>query len=357
LRSIKPKQFMDKIRVIISFLSRITAVALILYVELVSCSNAKAQCSVAIVNMSVSAGASKCGFQEFVQSSPPLNKYYLVETYAASASVSYYLCTAGSPGTVKYTYKENDTYTEDPNECTNSANYSGSANFTWNLNLIGEGAGSESGNLDSTTGEWDAGGGAATSDGYEFILSLEEDDYIGAFTGTSSTTPTTQASTTTGSYSWMPGGGDGENFTVSDNAFTILSDEYTDQILRQVMIGKLPPYPPDLVTNWPSGSGTAFYSLAGDHASCSGGKMKYKFYLCPQYSAGQSYKITWKQITTYPGTNTPPSIAGMSETITASGSPDGTYGAEHDVDVPQVPSSIYEADPIVTSIKGGGGGN
>ena len=311
----------------------------------------QAQCTPVIQNVSVSASQSKCGWTGCVTNSPPV--YYLINTYteSVSASETEYNSGAGSPVSddKKCSLTEKHIQTENPTNCTSSDSWSGTANYSDNQYPT------EGGSLyayggsitNASTGDWDPGG-------FEAALLCEDfsADFLSVTDTPICTATTSGDDTTAGSETEGIG-------TFTSKTLTGLSKEYTDTMLRGLMMSELPAYS----TNWSEGGGTAFYSLSCDHVNAAGGKMKYRFFLCSLASSqkGQSFKIKWKEVTTYPsdcsGSNSPPSIVKKTQTVTADGNPNGMYTPEMEVDVPATPSSITETDirplePIPSSPPG-----
>ena len=304
--------------------------------------------------MSTSGAAEKCGFTECETSNPA--KYFLVSTYAASTTASQYEYTIVSPGlTEKYSYKENDVTIEDPIGCTNSTVYSGNVSYTLSGDI--NGSVNYSGSLDAVTGEWNGDGDLAEMFGSDLLDDLSTSI---SETGTNICTSTTSGNTTTGSGSYSSESILIYQGSLNATAQTGLSKEFTDDMLMQKLKANIPPYPPDVEANWSPDPATAFYTIDANHFSCTGGKMKYKFFLCAQVSMakGQTFKLTWQQVTTYPN-NTAPLTSDMSEQVTGNGDPSGMYSSIHEVDVPGTPSSITETggdiEPMSQSPPGSSG--
>jgi hypothetical protein len=307
-------------------------------------------CGPIIESMSVSTNAQKCGFTEFIPSSPP--KYYLMSTYAASASSSLSSWNNCPPISAFshdiYSYSEKDVSTVDPLSCATTNVYSGTVTFTL-FTLTGIFT-NYNANLDPITGAWSDGG-----------VTVGRGNSLWVWAGWASITTTTNLTSTISGLASV-----GITFPILENfcgqiitgkgnrsAETGLSQEFTDDMLRQKLIGNLPPYPSDDPTNWVTNNcGTAFFTMDTNHYSCTGGSLKYRFILCKEISQqkGQSFKLKWKQVTTYPGTTNPPAITKMNEVVTGNGDPKGMYSSEHDVGVPDSPSAITETEWTIRPI-------
>jgi hypothetical protein len=139
-----------------------------------------------------------------------------------------------------------------------------------------------------------------------------------------------------------------------DDDTIVLSKPFTDAMLRDQIIARLPAWP----TEWSGGTGQAYYYLDGTHECGGGGKMQYRVKV-PQSETNAIYTLQWQQITQfYDRTNI------MSETKTGDviGTGDPVNPAVSDtyfVDMPQDLCYIYETAPEiikVTSTGGSGGG-
>jgi hypothetical protein len=310
--------------------------------------NVRATCVPAIENVSVSASKSKCGFINSCQSGPPV--YYLINTYVQSVSATELSanCANNPPITAqqKYNLTEQEVQTMNPMTCTSSAYWSGTAQFSQKGTLYNY---SYSGSL-SSSGVWDAGGGAANTAGALLLNSLALSGVPSQSTNICNSS--TYGSTASGSFFNPTGGGGSGDCPTSGNmansSLNGLSEEYTDGMLRANMMAALPAYS----TNWAPGSGVAFYNLSADHNSCSGGRMEYRFYVCSDDNMKNTqYEVKWKQVTTYPGPGQTPSREDMSESYTGDGNPQGQYLSVHQVSVPAAPSSITETEATLTVIS------
>jgi hypothetical protein len=336
----------------------------------------QAQCSTAPVEIiSSSATTNKCGWPEWPcqVSCPP--KYYLMSTYAASASSTYVYVNGGPSlgwlvGIDPYNYNEIDVSTMDRQSRSPTTVYSGTAAYIANGYTNGVFSGlwiQENGSItNSSTGEWDAGGGNAIFDGSEdldseYYLYSQGECQIMITTNCTSTTYGTVAS---GSYAGDPDYENQSAFTLVSTSLTGLSHEYTDKMLYDDMIGGLPAYP-----DWTNANGgDAHYSIDCDHYACSGSKMKYRFVLCSEDNSvkDQDYLLKWSQTTTYPTnscacfpntTNQPPETDWLQQVVHSDGDPHIKYVELPEVEVPGSPCTITESSATVTPIpKGGGGG-
>jgi len=308
------------------------------------------------MSMSVSASTNKCGWTECQPADPPIIRYFLKDTYSDSINAIWddYNGSVGGVDyfSLNYQIQTKNVQTRGTN-CSVINDWSGTVSYTRVfISSTTTGGGSITNPL---TGEWDDGGTAA-------LDFLDEGDG-GPWPDIIPTTTDICTSTTFGynsveSYSDGPtyglgGSLSGGNLYYIEKSLDGLSMEYTDTMLRNAMIGMLPPYP----TDWGEGGGSAFYKLVPDHSSCSGGKMKYKFFLCGGDSSqkGQQFRLDWDETTTFPD-NQPPTVTKQSEVVTGTGDPDGMYSSVHEVQVPAVPSSISESIATVTPIPNGGGG-
>lgn len=315
----------------------------------------KAQCPVTLLIKSVAAAAQKCGFTETCTSTPTCSvvQYYLVSTYLQSISGSELVYNGGIPAqNINFHSNQTLVQTEDPNSCSSSSVYSGSAFFEIDpypgFGNLFECSGSIT---NATTGEWDAGGGEANYEAYQ-----APNDY-GYSTNITICSSAVSGDTTSGSMT----SDQQETGSYTESSLTGLSNPYTDKMLRNKMMGELPAYPSD----W--NGGDASFDMSFDHSYCSGSQMQYCFFLCNQYVEGHTYLIQWQEVTTYPadcvsGTNPPPSIQVLSENVTYNGGQTGMYTPIRSVPVPGTPCWIDEINPSATETtssppgSGGGGG-
>jgi len=325
------------------------AVALLVILQIGSEQKVQAQCTAHVFNIAVSASTNKCGWNPCTNDSPPIVKYYLVDTFTESISASVTGYNSGETSTENYSLNETKIQTMDMDTRQISNNWSGTDSFT--VQPDSSGSGGYGGSItNSTTGDWDAGGSQALVDGEGFSLEAAAADPDFDLSYTNICTPAASGEMLSGS-GYTFGDGMEEPYSYYGIQLDCLSKEYTDQMLRAKMIGGLPPYP----TDYSEGSGQAFYSLSDNHSSCSGGKMKYKFFLCGFASSqkGQQFKLQWNEVTAIPGQATN-SIAPMSETVTGDGDPDGMWSSVHEVQVPTSPCTITETDASVTPISNSG---
>jgi len=311
-----------------------------------------AQCTTApIENMAESAGAQKYGYVFCTPTNSPIIHYYLVDTHIRYETAWY-----SAVDWIGFQYVQNWKYVETVNPL-NGTNYptvsSGTASGkTW-CNEDNCNGSSASGSItNALTGQWDAGGTTANNT-YQQLIMNEFNGYYAVGTNI--------CSQTLNENMWTIAYGDD---SVSETAYytdsDMLSFEFSDSMLRGYMLQAIPPYPPeDPPSNWSWGSGTAFYAQTVDHSQCSGGRMKYRFWLCDQNSTqqGQQFRLDWTQTTTYPGTNQPPLTQQMSGIVTGDGGSSGIYVLEHSVDVPGTPCTITESDATVTPISSSGDGS
>ena len=299
-----------------------------------------AQCSPVIQNQSSSAGKCKCGFTEFCDPSTP-PKYYLVSSGEASGSWDSSDACGDSETS---SYDVTATITCDRMACTNAYVASGSCNYDWSTPL-GDyscsatviGCGPNGAYLGGWGVGWSDGEDCAANADYEATQNWMSDETDCANTCSSTVYSISCSASFTSETGCMTAGEVSGDFTQT------LSSEYTDDMVRADVMSLLPAYP----AGWSDGSGSAFWFWDGaDHICARGGKMQYRFWLCPQYGQGQTYKISWNEITTY--ANGTESISPKSEDVTTSGSPAGTYSSTHTVDVPQAECSFMEGDVTQT---------
>jgi len=323
---------------------------------IMSSRNIQAQCggTVIVENESVSASKGKCGFTECQPSTPP--KWYLVsETIVAKKYSSNSIEDCWDPYTFFPVHDEGEMHATttvvcDRFTCNKVTRFSGSLNevyfsgdpgyVTITSSITNEATGAWSGanDLSGSLEQWCADSGSPGNT-------------------TPICTSTASGSSWNGSLSlgssWGCTSNSFLNGTYSDKHVTLLSDEYTDSDLRSDMISLIPPYPAD-PNVWGPGSGRAFYHMAANHESCSGGRMKYRFFLCGQTTSkkGQSYNIKWKEITTFDN-GQPPKYEPKSSTVTMNGDPNGMYVYPDPVDIPQAQCSITESAAILVPLSTG----
>jgi RHS repeat-associated protein len=116
-------------------------------------------------------------------------------------------------------------------------------------------------------------------------------------------------------------------------------DEYTDKMLAEDIRSIMPLYP----TNW-GGSGCAELSFDSSHVDATGSRMRYRFRL-PNTVKSTSYRVSWKEVTTYP--NNTVRRKKMREVLEGTGDPSvDVLSAEHEIDVPN-----EESVTVVSSVK------
>ena len=138
------------------------------------------------------------------------------------------------------------------------------------------------------------------------------------------------------------------------------STEFTDGMLRGIIIGKMPAYP----SEWTPGSGSAAYSFCDtNHVVGNGQKALYRFKI-PDSRTNETYRIKWKEVTRYEDGGKE-EVKKLSEEIRGTGEPTNyAYGSEHELQMP-VRAGVTTVESVRVYIvpspappagSGGGGG-
>lgn len=136
-----------------------------------------------------------------------------------------------------------------------------------------------------------------------------------------------------------------DNYTVSTHSetyLTTLSNPYTDDMLRDQFIARMPAF----TNNWAPGTGYAFYSLGDNHWCGGAGKMQYRVKV-PNSETNTIYKIAWYEVTELQN-STNKFFEPRTDIVIGTGNPtNAACGQTIIVDVPDTLSSIYETAPTI----------
>lgn len=353
-------------------------------------------CGGSIEINTVHAGASKytCGFPEYDCDAPISYTNYLTKTETTSYSYTegwtrfdYYVGSDCNPGALAASYSysssgsDNETTTTtyyDRFACLTTSTYSGDASC--NVNSSSGYNVAETGHINNEiTGAWDDGGVAA-SDADSYVVALAY-DYSSWFTN-NAFPPYGWICTPTAYYTGWAVGSEMDSSSncyydtlglryyinhnssiTSDSDVAVLSDPYTDDLLRADMMSLIPAYPTnsDGTLAWSTANSSAYYHLASDHSNAQGARMKYQFKITG-CQPKQTYWVTW-QIVNIPdggGPGATNSIPPME--ITTGSDPNQPYildGGE--IPVPDSPGTIYIQNwgitPSLPGTTGDGGPN
>jgi hypothetical protein len=287
-------------------------------------------------------GANKCGNfaeNEGYASTPP--KFYLqsktvtTETADEETGPDPYSIENGSYNTI-------ETYTESYLYCTNDYHRTGSASYAY---AAGSSEGDEYSYTEYATvlsdNAWSddvPGGGCVYCD----IIDIGN----GFDSSVTTTTSTTIILTETAS-SHISDGYSYDDVSANLKQTSVLSDEFTDGLLRSKAISSILDYPSTWTTNYAASFGAASYILDTSHIYASVARMKYHFHVtdCQLHT---SYLVTWDEVTTYPD-GTAPSVNHMQEEVEGNGDPvGGVYTSDHVRDVPGTPSTITVDNITIT---------
>ncbi len=314
--------------------------------------------TVTIENQSASATTNKCGYTECPggpatgscsASTPP--RIYLTSTTSGMEnwySHQYYpTFPINQEIDESFTGQYQAISTMSQISCTASATYSGSVTYVWWNHTGGPPyAGTYVTNtdtIDPTTGEW---GTDLYGDTYQSLIADDDDASLvyDRSVDANQLSPTVNHYTTSGTanmpspYSYYEG--------FHWDQLVTLSDEYTDEMLRQYTTHCIPLYS----GTWIAGSGVAFYNLSSDHTTASCGKMKYRLHITDCVPR-ENYKVKWYEVTVYQGSLVP-SVTRKEARVTGSDDPvAGVYTPETEVQVPSTPSTIFETSPRVIPVS------
>jgi hypothetical protein len=267
----------------------------------------------------VSTNASKCGFPEYVVSSPP--RFYLRQVTDREYTRDDHGVQAGWQSTKVEIMDDGLAGHSDFNNCSVgwapiTATYSGDAY------LAGEG-GCQDSQLPS--GMWDPGDceSFVWRLGFDYVTFLWDDPL-----------PTFQR----GTYS--------DGIGIEAEMTLTLEDEYTDAMLHSRLISRMPAW-----GAWQPDFGSVFFDRTEDHVCVQGARMQYRFRV-PHTEKDTTYRIDWQRITTYPDGSIELGFPSLEFEGTG-----GPWQSDPRIEeVPTTPSTVTMANVTITIVDAGTGG-